>query len=514
VEEDKTRMEVSVKYTILFAFLVFLILLTGCGEDNNTGIDYPAVENSRIGVLTGSTGERFARENFPNAEIFVYDAIPDAVVALQAARIDYIVTAYSNALGFLRHNRDLEIVPGTLLKDAAAIAINKNNTELLNDISGVLERFKEDGTLDDILFRWVKEDGSEYERVPVPFNPDGEVLMVGIAANREPMCFVEDRKIIGIDPELIERIAYELGKRVEYMDMNFTALIPALESGRVDVIISNISATEERKLVVNFTETYFDNPQVLMKRIEDTASLEALATGNFLENLLFSIERNLLHDNRWMLILDGLQISMIITVFSFALATLLGFGVCSLRMSKNTILRLIGSTYITVLRGTPIVVLLMIAFYVIFAGTSVSSTIVAIIAFGANGAAFIGEIVRSAILTVDKGQIEAARSMGFSKAGAFLTITFPQAVRVALPVYKSEFVSMFKMTSVVGYIAIMDLTKAGDIIRSRTYDAFFPLIMVAAIYLIVASLMIFIFDHINRATDKRHRLKKQAAKKY
>ena len=500
-----------VKLIILIIIVsVFLCTVTGCGEETETA--YPSVEVSSIGAMTGSTGEAFARKNFLDADIYAYDSIPDAVVALQADRIDYVITAYTNALGFIRNNKDLEIVPGTLLNEGAAIAVNKNNPGLLKDISAVLDRFKEDGTLDDIIDRWIKEDGSEYQRMEIPVNQTGEVLSVGVAANREPMCFIENGNVIGLDAELIERIAYELGKRVEFMDMTFSALIPALESGRVDVLISNITPTEERKQVVNFTDTYFQNPQVLLRRVDTGVLSEQSDNLSFLENLKVSIERNLIHENRWMMVLEGLQVSLIITISAFTLATVAGFGVCGLRMSRNRILKSIGSIYINVLRGTPIVVLLMITFYIIFAGTSVSSIIVATIAFGANGAAFIGEIIRSAILTVDKGQVEAARSMGFSKIGAFFTVTFPQAVRVALPVYKSEFVSLFKMTSVVGYIAIVDLTKAGDIIRSRTYDAFFPLIMVALIYLIIATLMIFLFDYINNATDKRSRSKRKNAK--
>ena len=270
-----------------------------------------------------------------------------------------------------------------------------------------------------------------------------------------------------------------------------------------------MSATDERRLVVNFSEQYLDNPLILLKRKEGFSSIETLSFG---ERLKVSIERNLLLESRWKMILEGLRVSLIITFLAFILATVLGFLVCGLKMSKYKILRVIGSAYITVLRGTPIVVLLMITFYVIFAGTNLSSIIIAVIAFGTNGAAFIGEIIRSAISTVDKGQIEAARSMGFSKVGTFFTVIFPQAFRVAFPVYKSEFVSLFKMTSVVGYIAIVDLTKAGDIIRSRTYDAFFPLIMVALIYLIMASLIILLFDFINRLTDKRYQANKRKAK--
>jgi len=283
--------------------------------------------------------------------------------------------------------------------------------------------------------------------------------------------------------------------------MDFTALIPSLESGRIDIIVDMMAATDERREAIDFSDPYYISGHNFLLLSADVPQ----TTESFWESLKTAFERNLIQEDRWKMVVEGLQVSLTITVFAFALATTLGFGVCGLRMSKNPVLRAIGSIYVSILRGTPIVVLLMITFYIIFARSSLSGTMVAIIAFGANGAAFIGEIIRSAISTIDKGQAEAARSMGFSKTGAFLTVTFPQAVRVAFPVYMSEFVSLFKMTSVVGYIAIIDLTKAGDIIRSRTYDAFFPLIMVALVYLIAASLMIWLLNFINRKTNKRLR---------
>ena len=460
------------------------------------------LEKADIGIMTGSTGEMYIEANYPGAGLYRYDSVPDAVMALKSNHLDYVITAYTIALGFVRSNPDLAIIPGTLLEEGVAIAIKKDDTQLLNDISAVLDQFKADGTLDDIIDRWIKEDGSAYEQKEIPVHTDAPVLMVGVAANREPMCYIDSGKIVGLDAELIERIAYELGMRVEYMDMQFSALITALESSRVSVVISNVTATEERREKVNFTDDYFQNPQVLLGQKDEVME----GTDESLwDSLMTAIERNLIQEDRWKLIVDGLGVSLTITLLAFALATLLGFGVCGLRMSKNVILKAIGDTYVAILRGTPIVVLLMITFYVIFAQSTISGTMVAVIAFGANGAAFIGEILRSAILTIDKGQIEAARSMGFGKVGAFFTVTFPQAVRVAFPVYMSEFISLFKMTSVVGYIAIIDLTKAGDIIRSRTYDAFFPLIIVALVYLTVASLMIYLFNCISRRTDKRLR---------
>lgn len=229
----------------------------------------------------------------------------------------------------------------------------------------------------------------------------------------------------------------------------------------------------------------------------------------FFESIKDSFIQNLLVENRWQMVLDGLWVTIVISVFALVLGTILGFVICYLSMSKNKALNVISKIYITLLRGTPMVVLLMITFYIVFAKVDINPVIVAIIAFGLNGGAFIGEIIRTAILTVPKGQIEAARSMGFTATGAFLSVTLPQAINAGFPVYKSEFINMVKQTAIVGYIAIVDLTKVGDIIRSRTYDAFFPLIMVAIVYLVTIGVFIWIFDSINKATDKRLRRTKK-----
>jgi polar amino acid transport system substrate-binding protein len=220
-------------------------------------------------------------------------------------------------------------------------------------------------------------------------------------------------------------------------------------------------------------------------------------------DLSSSFYNNLIFEGRWKLIVNGLGVTMLISLFALIFGTILGFGVCGLNMSGNKALRAAGKVYITILRGTPVLVLLMITFYIIFAKSSISGVLVAIIAFSMNEAAFIGEIIRGAIGQVDKGQVEAARSLGYGREGAFFLVTLPQAARNALPVYKNEFIGLVKSTSVVGYIAIQDLTRAGDIIRSRTFDAFFPLITVAVAYLITTGLCIWLFDVIDRAITKK-----------
>ncbi|MEN6459950.1 MAG: amino acid ABC transporter permease, partial [Syntrophomonas sp.] len=209
---------------------------------------------------------------------------------------------------------------------------------------------------------------------------------------------------------------------------------------------------------------------------------------------------------RYSLIVNGLKVTAIISLLSVIFGTLLGALVCLMRMAKNRVLKAIARVYISILRGTPVLVLLMLIFYVVFASINIDPVIVAVIAFGMNFAAYVSEMFRTSIESIDKGQREAGIASGFTALQTFIYIIMPQAVRQVLPVYKGEFISMVKMTSVVGYIAVQDLTKASDIIRSRTFDAFFPLVLVAVLYFVMSWLLALALDYIGLKTDpKRNR---------
>lgn len=203
---------------------------------------------------------------------------------------------------------------------------------------------------------------------------------------------------------------------------------------------------------------------------------------------------NFIEDNRWKYIVDGLKITLIVTIFAVLIGVLLGFLIAIVRTThdktgKLKILNAICKVYLTVIRGTPVVVQLMIIYFIIFGSVDISKVLVAIVAFGINSGAYVAEIFRSGIMSIDNGQFEAGRSLGFNYAQTMMYIIMPQAFKNVLPTLCNEFISLLKETSVSGYIALQDLTKGGDIIRSRTYDAFMPLIAVALIYL--AMVMIF-----------------------
>lgn len=213
-----------------------------------------------------------------------------------------------------------------------------------------------------------------------------------------------------------------------------------------------------------------------------------------MQELKSSFISNFIDDNRWRYITDGLKITLLVTVFAVLIGVVLGFLIAIVRTThdktgKLKILNAICKVYLTVIRGTPVVVQLMIIYFIIFGSVDISKVVVAIVAFGINSGAYVAEIFRSGIMSIDNGQFEAGRSLGFNYAQTMIYIVMPQAFKNVLPTLCNEFISLLKETSVSGYIALQDLTKGGDIIRSRTYDAFMPLIAVALIYL--AMVMIF-----------------------
>lgn len=203
---------------------------------------------------------------------------------------------------------------------------------------------------------------------------------------------------------------------------------------------------------------------------------------------------NFISDDRWRYLWNGLGTTLKISVFAVIFGCIIGSLIAIVRSTHDKtgrmkILNSICKLYTTIIRGTPIVLQLLIMYFVVFAASSVSKVFVAIVAFSINSGAYVSEIIRSGIMSIDNGQLEAGRSLGLSYAQTMSYIIIPQAFKNVLPALGNEFIALLKETSVSGYIALADLTKGGDIIRSQTYDAFMPLIGVALIYLALVCLL-------------------------
>ena len=207
---------------------------------------------------------------------------------------------------------------------------------------------------------------------------------------------------------------------------------------------------------------------------------------------------NFIEDNRWKYITEGLGTTFSVTIFAIILGTVLGFLVAVIRSTadKNDrnplIVRLLDwfcKVYLTVIRGTPAMIQLLIMYYIVFTSPDISKRFVAILTFGINSGAYVAEIVRSGIMSIDNGQFEAGRSLGFNYAQTMMYIVAPQAFKNVLPALANEFITLLKETSICGYIALTDITHGANVIRSQTYEPLMPLLAAALIYLAVVSLL-------------------------
>ena len=228
------------------------------------------------------------------------------------------------------------------------------------------------------------------------------------------------------------------------------------------------------------------------------------------EDFKISFTNNFITDDRWHYLTKGLLVTLEITFFAVLIGIILGFIIAVIRTTydktrKFKVLNAICKLYITIIRGTPVVLQLLIIYYVVFATVAVDKVLAAVVAFGLNSAAYVAEIVRSGIMSVDPGQMEAGRSLGFTYGKTMWYIVLPQAFKNILPALGNEFIVLLKETSVSGYIALADLTKGGEYIRSRTYDAFMPLIAVALIYLGIVMLLTYLVNKLERRLSKSDR---------
>ena len=211
------------------------------------------------------------------------------------------------------------------------------------------------------------------------------------------------------------------------------------------------------------------------------------------ESIAHSFRINVLAGDSYLIILEGLGVTVVISALGLLFGTICGAILCSLRMSEISVFNKIARGLIAVLRGSPVLLLLMILYYVVFAASRINPVIIAVIGFALNSGAHLAEVMRSALEAVDPKQVEAARMLGFSRSKAFLAVTLPQAGKVARPVYQNAVINLIQWTSVVGYITITDLTRTVNNIGSRTGDPFFALFLAVLIYLGLSYLVYFLF---------------------
>lgn len=220
------------------------------------------------------------------------------------------------------------------------------------------------------------------------------------------------------------------------------------------------------------------------------------------DGLVATFIKCFIREDRYMLLLDGIGITIKISLLAVVIGIAIGLVIAFCNLSKSKIFNCIGKVYTDVIRGTPSVTQLMIIYFVVFATVDWEKWIIAAIAFGINSGAYVSEIIRAGILSIDKGQTEAGRSLGLNGAQTMQYVVIPQAVKNIFPALCNEFIVLIKETAIVGYIGLVDIQKAGDLIKSATFEAFMPLIATAIIYFVLIKILTVALARVEAALRK------------
>ena len=451
-----------------------------------------------VAVMAGSVQDLYATEHFRDSRIMRLASTSDVTLAVESGMSDAALLSTCQVPFITAVMPDLECVCDTMEPIPVGVAFNKGRLDLRLQFNAFLDSLRKCGSLDMMIGEWLQPGTAR----PMPVYPDSECangkITVALSSMQEPVCYVRDGQIVGIEVEMVTEFAHSMGMGIELTDMNFDAIIPYLSTGRADIATALMSITEERKLSVDFSDPWlYERHALLVRNAPPVVSdgSDAVKPGLW-ERIRTSFERNVIQEQRYNLLWQGTLMTLMISLLSALFGTMLGVLLCMGAMSRCKVVSGPCDFYIGFMRCMPQVVLLMIMFYIVFGKSDLGGPAVAVVTFSMCFGAYCSVIFRSALESIDKGQREAALAMGFTPVMTFFNFILPQVMQRALPVYKNEFVSLVKITSIVGYIAVSDLTRAGDIIRSRTFEAFFPLIIVTIIYFLIIWLLTLLLRYV------------------
>lgn len=501
----------------LAGLLVLILLLCLAGTALAQADESPAdaladFRNGTLGVIDGSLYDGFSRELFPEARIDSYPSFNDLFQCVKQGKIDGFLLDIPNFSAVQRTDRNLSYItiPGYSVEIGIAFGKNEKGAQLQSQMNAFLSKIRADGTYDRLWDSWC----GAVEPTQPPKAPDfsgsaGELKIV-LDLSRKPFVYLLNNAYAGFEVELMYLFCEAYGYQPVFESAQWTSGVAGLKEGKYDVVSCGIYMTEERKESVNFCDPYVIADVIMVTYEANDAASSTWAS------LRESFEKTFIREERWKLILEGVANTLIISAFAVLVGTALGFGIYLLARSRfapvSVVTRAFARVYARLIAGTPTLVVLMILFYVIFGKADISGMIVAILGFALTFGSFVYSHLRLSVDGVDRGQTEAAYALGYTRNQTFFKIILPQSMKAFLPTYTGEVIGLIKATSVVGYIAVNDLTKMGDIIRSNTYEALFPLFAVAVIYFLITWGVAALLGAVHKKLDSRRRGEKKILK--
>lgn len=499
---------ISIIFTCLALFGVFSCQ-KGSEQQTATISSLEDFDGKTISVLAGSVQDLLLSENCPNSEILRCDTETDIFTMINAGKSCGALHSSISWSIAEKNFPEIVTVGEPMAPQPIGFAFCKENKELLAEFNVFLKEFLAENDISEFTEAWKDEEVIREMPSAEDYSGENGVLHFAVSAITPPFEFIREGEVVGIEPEILARFAISKGMKWDFANVSFSGLITYIQTGKAVGGCSIMCITPERQESVDFSEPWTSETSVIIvnRKYAPDGSADGSSDEDksFFQKISESFTKSLIKEDRYKMILKGLESTVIISLLAALFGTLLGMLLCFLSMRRNRMVAGPVNVFIEFMRCMPQVVFLMIMFYVVFGKSSMGGEGVAVIAFSLCFAAYTSVIFRTSVQSIDKGQTEAALSLGFSRFKAFTNVILPQAVQRALPVYKGEFIGLVKATSIVGYIAVFDLTKAGDIIRSRTYEAFFPLILVTVMYFLVIWVLTISLKYIEAKTQPKRK---------
>ena len=496
------------KHFVFIIVALMLLVLTGCASDTVaeqiTSVD--ALNGRLVGVQTGTQYEDALLVRCPDTKIQHFSVANDMLLALEQGKLDAILAESVVIPQAKKAHPWIQAIDEPI--EAYDIVFGFGKTEdarkLKSQFNAFIAQIKENGVYEEMESYWMTN-----------FSPDtcitdksgitgenGEIT-IALEGGYEPYSYLGFGELQGYDVDFIYRFCREYGYSPVFYEINYDAIAAGLESGKFD-IGTNLLFFDEREGSIEMSEPY------------NVLAIQAVVAGNteakepFFQSLKNSFYKTFLKESRWELFAEGAGTTLFMTVVSMLLGTALGFLLYLLCREGSAAKQL--TEWISFLIGTtPTVLFLMILYYVVFGSWNISGVWVSVIGFSILFACSVYDMITDGIAAVGNKQYEGARALGYNKNQTLFSVLLPQAARHIFPRYKNEVIALIKETSIVGYIAVSDLTKMSDIVRNRTYEAFFPLISTAVIYFAITGLLIAAVNRVEITFDPKRRTPEQIA---
>ena len=461
------------------------------------------LHGKRLGVQTGTLYEQAIGWPKEETDKFEQYKMPnDMLLALGSNKLDaYLIEEVGFYAQRYEHPELMRLEEKAGVSEFAIIVgNNEKQSRLFAEISEFIKAKKADGWLDKLYDYWVRNwnpNTCKIENIPTTTGANGTVI-IAIEGGYEPFSFTDGGQFTGYDVEFMMNFCAEYGYNWDFQAMEFDSIAVGAIAGKYDFGM-NIVVDEERAEDSVLTEPYYECDLVFV--VEG----DYVSGDTFWERISDAFYKTFIKDDRWKLFAEGMGRTLLITILSIIFGTVLGFLAYMACRHGNKVANSITGVINWVIEGIPTVVFLMILSFVIFGKSHLAGSWISIIGFTFIFGCGMFGMLRVGCDAIPRGQFEAATALGYSDSQSFFKIILPQAAKHFLPIYKSNVVALIKETSVVGYIAVQDLTKMGDLVRSRTYLAFFALIAVAILYFIMEAVLVFIVKRVQISVDPRRR---------